>query len=210
MGKIKTRILAVVMLALVLLTAISVSSCSKKLTKEEATAYVKEFVDKSYEINVIIFGEGLEHLDEQDLQNPLYSPVVENDKYNSISDIKLAIREIYSKDYAASLENTAFKGVESGVDGETLYPRYMENSAGELLILTDYTSLDYTSEIYGKYHGIEVRKYDTSTVEIEKINRRFVTAYVTSEDGKERIRVTLTREEDSEGNYIWKLHSSTC
>lgn len=210
MGKFKKRILALALLALIAITVLSVSSCARRLSKEEATNYIKDFVERSYEINVIIFGDGLPHLDEQDEEFPLYSPVLENEKYNKINDIRLAIRYIYSKEYTDSLEQTAFAGVESGIEGTALYPRYIENSLGELLILTDYTMLDYTSETYGKYYGIEVQKYDTSTVEIEMINRRFVTAYVTSVDGSTRIRVTLIREEDSNGEYIWKLHSTTC
>ncbi len=198
------------MLALIVFTTLSVSSCGKIIrSNDEAEEYVAELVEKSYEINVIVFGEGLPHLDEKDEDNPLYSPVLENEKYKSISDIRLAIREVYSEEYAKSLETTAFSGAVGGVEGTTLYPRYITNKEGELCILTDYTILDYESPTYGEYKGLNVLKYDTSTVEIKKISLRFVEAYITSEDGQTTILVTLIRQK-VDGEYEWRLNSSTC
>lgn len=210
MGKIKKRILAVVMLALTLIITFSASSCKGVIrSNTEAEEYVKTLVEKSYEINVIVFGEGLPHLDEKDPDNPLYSPVIENEKYKTISDIRLAIREVYSEEYAKSLETIAFSGSPSGVDGTTLYPRYITNRVGELLILTDYTILDFDSPTHGKYEGLNVQKYDTSTVKIKKISLRFVEAYVKSEDGQTEILVTLIRQK-ADGDYVWRLNSATC
>ncbi|MBO5338936.1 MAG: hypothetical protein J6A96_04470 [Clostridia bacterium] len=210
MGKIKKRIFAVVMITLIIFTIFSVSSCKGIIrSNTEAEEYVATLVEKSYEINVIVFGDGLPHLDEKDPENPLYSPVIENEKYKTISDIRLAIREVYSEEYAKSLETIAFSGSPSGVEGSTLFPRYITNSAGELLILTDYTILDYESPTHGKYEGLNVQKYDTSTIEIKKISLRFVEANITSEDGKTTILVTLIRQEAG-SDYVWRLNSATC
>lgn len=208
MGKAK-RIISVLLLALTLIATLSASGCTKKLSRDEATNYIKDLVEKSYEINVIVFGEGLEHLDEKDKDYPLYSPIIENEKYNSISDIRLAIRKVYSSEYARNLEEIAFVGAQSGIEGTTLYPRYIENIEGELCILNDYTILDYENESGEKYEGIKVLKYDPSTVEITKISRRFVEANVQSYDKTTTIKVTLIRQEVN-GEFEWRLHSPTC
>ncbi len=215
MGKIKKRIIALLTIMLILITGVSISGCmppdftGPKLTEEQATEYIKDLVEKSYDINVIVFGKGLPHLEERDPDYPQYAPVLENEKYNRINDIKLAIRKIYSKSYAESIENVAFRGSESGIEGTTLFPRYIENEAGELLILVDDIVLDYESGEYGKYEGISVQKYDPSTVEILKISNRFVEANVKSYDKTTTIKVTLIKQEVN-GEYEWRLNSSTC
>lgn len=211
----KKRIVALITLMLIIISVISISGCTppdftgEKLSEAEATSYIRDLVAKSYDINVIVFGKGLPYLDERDPDNPQYAPVLENEKYNRINDIRLAIRKIYSKEYAESVESIAFHGSESGISGTTLFPRYIENKAGELLILVDDIVLDFESDTLGKYEGIEVKEYDPDTVEIKKISNRFVEAYVTSYDKTTTIKVTLIRQEVN-GVYEWRLNSSTC
>lgn len=215
MGKAKKIIISIVALMLIILTVIGINGClppdftGPKLTEEEAKEYIEKLVSDSYEINVIVFGEGLPYFEERDPDNPLYAPVIETGKYNNINDIKLAIRKVYSKEYAQSIEKIAFNGAESGIDGTMLFPRYIENQAGELLILVDDIILDYESGELGKYEGMTIQKYDPSTVEITKISNRFVDANVTSYDKTTTITITLIRQEVN-GEYQWRLNSSTC
>ena len=54
------------------------------------------------------------------------------------------------------------------------------------------------------YFGFKVNKYDTETIEIKKISRRFIEAYITSENGEETILVTLILEENG-----WRIDSPT-
>ena len=215
MGKAK-RIISLIIVTLILISVLSVNGCvvtpdifTEKISEEEALSYAKDLIEKSYDINVIVFGEGLPYLEERDPDNPLYAPVLENEKFNTANEIKLAIRKVYSKEYAQSIENVAFRGSESGIEGTTLFPRYIENKAGELLVLVDDYNYDYESGEYGKYEGISVQKYDPNTVEITKISTRFVEANVTSYDKTTTIKVTLIRQEVN-GEVQWRLNSATC
>ena len=69
MPKIKNRIISVVVLVLTILSVVSLSACTKKLSKDEATTKVAELVEASYELNVIVFGEGLEYIETEESKN---------------------------------------------------------------------------------------------------------------------------------------------
>ncbi len=209
MPKIKNRIISIALLLLTILSVVGFSGCTKKLTKDEATAKVSELVEASYELNVIVFGEGLEYIETEESKNSRYALVKENDKYNSIKDIRDAIEKVFSEDYSKVMETTAFVGIKGAVDGTVIPERYIENSVGFLVLKND-IALDGEVDIEGgkdeiEYSGLKVRKYDSSSIEIKKISRRFIEAYITSIDGSETILVTLILEENG-----WRLDSPTC
>ena len=202
MGKFK-RIISLVFALLMVVLTISLCGCAKKISEDEARAYIKTLVDASYELNVIVYGEGLPYYDRTDTQGALYGPVVDNDKYKSTGDIKLAIRKVFSESYSSVLEATAFSG-QSGVDyGYHTQPRYVDVS-GELMVLKDFYNVDFDSDKYGDYEGVKVLKYNTDEVEIVKISKRFVEGKIKSEDGKTTIVVTLVLE-----NGEWRIDSPT-
>lgn len=208
MPKIKNRIISIIVLVLTIISVVSLSSCTKKLSKEEATAKVAELVVASYEINVIVYGEGLPTLDLEEEKDALYKTVMENDKYNSIKDIRDAISKIYSSSMTNVLNTTAFVGHVGEVEGTIAYARYIEKETG-LAILQKQTVFDPEIEVGGEKvemetDSIKVQKYDPSTIEIVKISRRFIEANITSEDGSSTILVTLVLENDQ-----WKLDSQT-
>lgn len=207
MPKIKNRIISVVVLVLTILSVVSLSACTKKLSKEEATTKVAELVEASYELNVIVFGEGLEYIETEESKNARYALVKENEKYNSIKDIRDAIEKVFSEDYSRVMETTAFVGVQEKFGA--VLPRYIENSQG-FLVLKNNVVLDGSVDVNGDkqeigYQGIKVLKYDPSTIEIVKISRRFIEANITSEGGEATILVTLILE-----NGEWRLDSPTC
>lgn len=202
MGKFK-RIVLLMLTSLMVVMAISSCGCAKKITVAEAKEHIKTLVDASYELNEIVYGKGLPYYERTDTQSSLYGPVVDNGKYKSTGEIKLAIRKVFSESYSAILEAVAFEGQEGAEFGYHTQPRYVDVS-GELMVLKDYYNVDFDSDKYGEYEGIKVQRYNTNEIEIVKISKRFVEGKIKSIDGKTTITVTLILE-----NGEWRLDSPT-
>ncbi len=208
MGKISKNLLRVASVALVLIFTLGLAGCTKKLSRDEAIAKVSELVDASYELNEIVFGKGLEYIETEESKNTRYALVKENDKYNSINDIRVALDKVFSEEYSKTMKTTAFVGQSGVVSGTEVPERYIENEQGFLVLKNDIV-LDGSVSVGGEkqeisYYGIKVNRYDSSTIEIKKISRRFIEAYITSVDGSETILVTLILEENG-----WRIDSPT-
>ena len=201
MGKIK-RILSLLFASLLVILTFSGCGCAK-ISEEEAKLEIKNLVDASYDLNVIIYGEGLPYYERTDTINQLYAPVADTAKYKSISNLKVDIRKTFSESYSKILEATAFEGQEGVEFGYHNQPRYIE-VLGELMVLKDFYNVDFDSDKYGEYEGIKVQKYNTNVIKIVKISKRFVEGEITSVDGRTTIRVTLVLE-----NGEWRLDSPT-
>ena len=201
MGKIK-RILSLIFASLLVILIFSGCGCAK-ISKTEAELEIKKLVDASYELNEIIYGEGLPYYDRNDTINQIYAPVADTARFKRISDMKVAIRNTFSSSYSKILEKTAFEGEEGGDFGYPNQPRYIEVQ-DELMVLKDFYTVDFDSDKYGEYEGIKVQKYNTDVIKIIKISKRFVEGEVTSIDGKTTIRVTLVLEDGE-----WRLDSPT-
>lgn len=197
------RILSFALMALLVVLTFSATGCGKKLTEQEAQLKIKELVDASYELNEIVYGEGLSYYDRVDTQSSLYAPVRDDERYKSIEEIKLAIRRVFSKSYSNILEATAFEGQDGAGFGYHSQPRYIEQN-GELMVLKDFYDVDFDSDKYGEYEGVKVQKYNTDEIEIIKISKRFVEGKIKSEDAKTTITVTLILEDGE-----WRLDSPT-
>lgn len=185
----KRKILCVLAVFVIMLVASALTSCSGKLSEEEAISEVTRLVKESYELNVIYFGEGLPFTDDGNNIN-LYAPVDENAPFITKEALAYKTRTVFSKDYAASMMQTAFYG-EQGADGVTaLYARYIVDSDGTLTV-------------YKKINGIEVNQYDYSTISVTKISRNFIKANITSTDG-ETVTVILIYQDGA-----WRIDSAT-
>lgn len=206
MTKINKNSIRLACIALVFIFVLGLTGCQKKLTEEEATLKVAELVEASYELNEIVFGEGLEYIETEESKNTRYALVKENDKYNSKYDIEVAINKVFSVKYSTTMKNTAFEGQSGAVGGTGVPARYIENKQG-FLVLKEKTVHDESidgEKLDEGYFSIDVLKYDTSTIEIKKISRRFIEAYVTSLGGEQTILVTLILEENG-----WRIDSPT-
>ena len=186
----KKRLLSIFFSALIVLSvAVLLTSCSGKLSNEEAVSEVERLVKESYELNVIYFGEGLPFEDDGNDKN-IYAPVSEDALFVTKEALAYKTRTVFSKDYAASMIQTAFYG-EQGADGVTaLYARYIIDSDGTLTV-------------YKKIEGIEINQYDYSTITITKISRKFIKANITSTDG-ETVDITLIYQDGA-----WRIDSAT-
>ena len=209
MGNIKKRIICVLLLICTLVLPVCLSGCTKKVSEEEAKEIVGYLVSESYEINDIVYGKGLETIEIEEEKSYLYATVAENDKYNSTNDIRNEIYRLFSSKYAANMEATALVGITGEISGSIVYARYIDGKFG-LAMLKDDIALKGDVEVEGgkeeiKYEGMKVLKFDPSTVEIQKISRKFIDAYITSEDKTTTILVSLILE-----NGEWKLNCTTC
>lgn len=208
MGNLSKKICKIACVALICVFIFGLTGCTKKLTEEEAKSQVATLVDASYELNEIVFGKGLEYIETEEFKNAKYALVKENEKYNSINDIEKAIDKVFSVEYSMTMKTTAFEGQSGAVDGTKVPERYIENPQGFLILKNDIV-LDGNVSVDGEkqeisYLGFKVLKYDTSSIEIKKISRRFIEAYITSEGGEQTILVTLILEENG-----WRIDSPT-
>ena len=187
----KRKILYVFTAVILLLVAAALSSCSGRVSEEEAISEVTRLVKESYELNVIYFGDGLPYEDDGDERN-LYAPVAKDAPFVTKEALTYKTRTVFSNDYAASMIETAFQGAQDANGTTALYARYIVSSDGKLTV-------------YKNIEGIEkkVNEYDYSTVLITKISKRFIEANITAKDG-EVVEVILINQ-----NGEWRIDSPT-
>ena len=189
----KKRILRI-FLACVLIatTAISTVGCGK-VKENEAISLVKDLVSRSYELNVIYYGEGLSYKDSGN-PNDIYMPVNENEKYVLRSALIKETYNVFSETYALSLVNMSFNGVASEINQNAIQSRYMVRGDDDWL----YVNKNYESVVD------EVAEYNYDTIEITKISKRFIEATIKTTKGSS-VDVVLIKEDGE-----WRLDSVTC
>ena len=194
---------------LIAVMAISLVGCGPE--ESEAKALVKDLVSRSEELNEIYFGKGLRYKDTGN-SNDVYLPVDEKEKYTQKSKLVTATRKVFSSDYASSIINMAFNGVQSEINQNSVISRYM--------VMSDESNYDilYVNKSYEPLVN-KLPEYDFDTIVITKTSSRFVEATIEAmvevteqtETGpvtqmkKMTIDVTLVLEDDG-----WRLDSATC
>lgn len=176
------------LIAVILIAVISLSlvSCEKKVDENEAKELVKNLVSESYDLNEILYGEGLSYLEYESQDK--YAPVEPNEKYLTLFSLKEKMREVYSSSYATSLIDYLFT-YHPPVYGEGIFPRY-EERGGYIVVLKDYEPKDIT-------------EYNYDTIEIKRIKRKEIKATVMSTEN-EAVEIVLVKESDG-----WRLDSAT-
>ena len=202
MKKYKSIALLLAITAILLAIVAGFSSCSKPLeiSDEEALTVLKDLVPKSYDINVIFFGEGLPAVDEayeQEHTSTAYFKVRDDVPYSSVQDIKNAAEKVYSSRYLDGIYVGAFKGVATessdGMLDASVSPRYRE-IGGELMVDVSVAP----KAIRGRLEVI--------SAEVTKKTSKYVKISMTySENGKQAVTdAYLTLEDD-----VWLLDSPT-
>lgn len=175
---------------------------ANKLTDAEAEKVLEELLPKADEVNEIIWGNGLPVAEGQDgllstVTGAQYRSVDENCGYENIEAIKKAIAEVYSQSYIESdINKILFEGDLEDLSF-LLYPRYMENDEGKLIINIAQNGFDNVGE----------NKIDPSTVKVTgaKFKEVYITVTQTLFNGeKEELELTLVKEKDG-----WKLNDPT-
>ncbi len=199
----------------VLLISVLLPSCSgEKHTADEMREIAEPLIEKSAELNVIYFGEGLPlTVDaaeaeafyssfDTDVESISYHPVDKSCGYESIDDIKNATLEVFTEDYSDYLFTLAFTGisdtVNDGVGDKTetsSYARYLEQS-GMLTARIDLASEALTLG----------RVYHMDELEIVREKDDYVLVSIPTElDGKEcDVELKLVLTDDG-----WRLDTPT-
>jgi hypothetical protein len=189
------------------------SSCSRSQPPEleSVKPRIIELIEASYEINEIIFGNGLpvykrgseiaeeKHMYDNDDEFEKYDFVSEKSPYLSILQIKSAAEAVYSEAYITPLYDVLFVGVSTGNIENMLYARFLETDTW----FFQYTDIE--SVLPGK------RIYDYSTMKLVKpSNASYINVEMTSwlegeEDEKIKVRISLILQDDGK----WYLDSPT-
>ena len=192
----------ILVLLLSLVLTVSMFSCSKpkplKISEEEAYEVLCDLVPRSYEFNVIFFGEGLPH-EHGEYEDTTYVEVdLGESKYSSIPEIKVEVERVYSKRYLKSIYVNMFVGSKTtssdGLLDNDVSPRYKEIE-GKLMIDASYDEVN----IMGKLTVV-------STAVVKKTPKYVsVDAVCQDENGNEiQKRFFLTLE-----NGVWLLDGPT-
>lgn len=181
-------------LILSLVLTVSFFSCSKpkplKISEEEAYEVLCDLVPRSYEFNVIFFGEGLPH-EEGEYADTTYVEVdLSASKYSSIPEIKVEVERVYSKRYLRSIYINMFVGSKTtssdGLLDNDVSPRYKAID-GKLMIDASYDEVEIMGRLTvvssqtvkktPKYVSVDAVCLDENGNEIQK---RF---FITKENG---------------------------
>ncbi len=182
--------------------ALPLFSCSKpkplKISEEEAFEVLSDLVPRSYEFNVIFFGEGLPHEDGQYDETTYVEVDMTESKYGSIPEIKTEVERVYSKRYLRSIYVNMFIGSKTtdkdGLLDNDVSPRYKVID-GKLMIDASYEEI----AIMGKLTVVstQVVKKTPKYVSVDAVCR--------DENGNEiSKRLFLTYE-----NGVWLLDGPT-
>lgn len=175
---------------MVIIFSLSLISCNKKVTKEEASELVKEFLTESYELNEIYYGKGIDYEKNEDgIYDNIYSPVVKDQPYTTEAILRAKTEDVFSASLASSIIGYHFN-LTQGIAGGVNYPRYFTGNNGFLTVYRDYEVIDIT-------------EYDYSTIEIKKIKGKEIKATVISTEN-EVVDVVLVLERNG-----WRLDSIT-
>lgn len=178
-------------LLMVILT-VSAVGC-KKVSEDEAMSLVKDLVSRSYDLNVVYYGEGLKYKDNGN-SNSIYMPVLETEKYALKSVLVKETYEVFSETYAISLVDMAFNGIASEINQNAIQARYIVYGDDDLI----HVNKEYKPVVD------KVSQYNFETTKITKISRRFIEATIYTTENKE-VEITLIKE-----NNEWRLDSITC
>ena len=207
----------ILLLTLVLTMAIALCACGgDKYTTDEVKAALEELLPKSYEMNVIYFGEGLpisEDKDvieefyqgfESDIEMINYHPVSSDCPYQNETELRDATLEVYTEEYAEFLFQRAFRGISDqlqNVDGHNvtynaIYAMYIEENG----VLTVRLNLDEEAIPLN-------RTYDVSALTIVSQRGNVVQVEIPSYvDGQFDMNITLRLVQTENG---WRLDSPT-
>lgn len=203
-----------VILSLALLLAVSAVSCSERMSAEEIEDILAPLLEKSEELNVIYFGEGLPMTVDREEAERFYSsfesevkainyhPVDKSCGYESEEDIRSATLEVFTPEYSEFLFERAFSGISDVVNDGTgdltqtsSYARYLEQN-GMLTVRID---------LYNEAIKLG-REYDLGSMEIIRQKDNYVLVKIPTQlDGKScDVEIKIVNTADG-----WRLDSPT-
>lgn len=180
-------------LPLLLALLLFLPACGKKPTAEELAPRVRELCEQSFVLNEIYYGAGLPAVASVTGTDYCYVDIDKTDYYTA-DLIREATEAVYTADYAARLEETAFTGVTNDVGA--LLARFSEDGDGNLMQHRDTESI-----LPGK------RAFLYETMKLEKAS---------ADEARIRLSATLDGAPDDDAvltfkkeNGVWLLDTPT-
>ncbi len=173
--------------------AFSIVGCGCGVEEHEAIILVKDLVSRSYELNVVYYGEGLKY-ESSPNPNELYLRARADQPLALKTTLLQKTRDVFSETLAESVISTAFNGISSDPSLGSVQARYMIMGDDDWI----YVNKDYDPVVD------KVAVYNYDTIVITKTSGRFIEATIETTD-KKLVEVTLILEND-----VWKLDSITC
>ncbi|MBP3378445.1 MAG: hypothetical protein J6L96_06830 [Clostridia bacterium] len=140
----------ILLLAILTVAAVFLPSCREEITypEEEIRSALKDLLPRSYELNVVYFGEGLPISEDRELLDKFYNsfdsdveminyhPVSADCSYQTESALRDATLAVFTEDYSEYLFQRAFAGISGqlqNIEGETvthsaMYAMYIEQN----------------------------------------------------------------------------------
>ncbi len=198
-----------VILASILLLALSLSlaSCSFPPELSEIRADIVTLMDKSVEINEILFGEGLAV--EKRMESPFanYECVAFETGYFSVQDIKDAAEEVYTLEYLTQIYEVTFTGKYDSISGSIVRAKYTDSDGMLLKYKVEESETGKVSANNTVFLKGEPRTYDYTTLKIINPSRAdYVTFTVMSEKDGVKSEITLAIQLTAKG---WRLDYPT-
>ncbi len=173
-------------------------SCAAAPTEDEAIEIIENLLPRTYLLNEIYFGEGMDYID--DGSEGRYMPVSDDSPYLTEEELRTATEAVFSSDYCEAIFDIYLTGYSDDDTGSIIYARYYEY--GDRLYIDTEAEVLVSSE----------RTYDLESVEITSLSSRFIVFTAQSYlDGTadEVIEITITSEKSDDGENVWRINSAT-
>lgn len=177
--------ISAIFLTAVIIALPLLSACGIAVDEDEILSAFSELAPAAQELYLIVYGDGLAH--EEEMGSDGYYAVSADARYQSIAELKGALRGVFSEGYAQVLENTAFCSVSN--EDEYIYAKFIEKD-GVMYVNPKAT------EDFG-----EPREFELSKARIVQANR--YKAIVAVPDGDGELEVAMQKQDG-----VWLIDGS--
>ena len=201
------RVLSVIFA--LIMVCIPLASCGEKKADPEAIREAGALIEKSYEVNEILFGKGIP-IDEEskkealesaevgmDVKNAIYAKADYLSDYACVDDIKEAALSVYTEEYCEPIFDLVFNGRNNDIGSKVEYARYIDDEYGMLTVRVD---IEDDALVLN-------RTYDLSSVKAVQVGSDYIVFTVDSLiDGvpSDNIRMKMVKGESG-----WRLDTPT-
>lgn len=190
-----------IVFALAAALLLSLASCGKAPTDDEAKKIAEELITATYELNKIYFGVGMPH--SEPASTSIYADVTDDAPYLTEDELRAATLSVFTENYAESIFSMYLGGYSDDETGDVIFPRYVET--GDRLTIN--LKIEPLTE--------KERTFDFSSAVIKKCRSKLIVIeYTTLIDGKEDCKVEVTLrsvsiEKNGEKVKAWRVDSPT-
>ncbi len=209
-NKILKCILLFTIITLIGVSVLNFTSCDRKYDEQEVLTAADELLRRSEELNVVLWGKGLNYSVTQNMTGAYYeADYLDAQKYgfSTLEDMYTAIDATFTVGYAASIYSTVFSPINDGSSTFSL-ARYYQ-LWGDTMTKTDPVCIMVYSEYDYLFH--DTVEYDYSTLRVSDVEKKtvFVTvsATVTNAEGdSQSVDIEFGMIEEENG---WRIDSPT-